>query len=89
MLTAENWTAGQGNRSVGPWNRRAEGVALVGAIEEFPAVAAVHDMHPSEFPRADGTLTGQARADGCPCCIQTASDSLTVVAAAKGLPKKN
>ena len=32
-------------------------VALVGAIEEFPAVAAVHDMHPSELPRVDGTVT--------------------------------
>ena len=38
------------------------GVTLVGAIEEIPTVAAVHDMLPSELqlPYGTDTVTGQA-----------------------------
>ena len=33
------------------------GITLVGAIEEIPAVAAAHEIFPSELPRPDETDT--------------------------------
>ena len=54
-----------GKHSDKPWEL-AIGVAMVvGETDEIPAVAVVHDTHPSESSRPDGTVTFAAEA---PCC---------------------
>lgn len=40
-------------------------MVLVGAIEESPAVAAVHDMHPSELPRGRWNAYSLSAIVGC------------------------
>ena len=56
----------RGKHADKPW-KCAIGVAMVvGETDESPAVAVVHDAHPSESSRPDGMVTGKGKHSGEP-----------------------